>query len=141
MIEIELTDITQNEYEQDNNLNFMTMSMKKFVALTILTLGAYNIIWFFKYWEQIKKAYNLNIRTVWRTIFIMFTCFRLFSIINKHLKKYNSEISPLHLTIIYILGCLFTKLPEFLSLLSILCYVPQFIIQHKINQINTFPTE
>ena len=137
MVSLELDEITKQECEADKTLCFMSMPIWKFVVLNILSLGMYYIVWYYKYWCTVRDNYKIKINPVFRTLFLIFTCHRLFTIINKHLKRFSLSISPLVLTIVLIISNFLARLDGTIGwIMLILVWVPSIIIQIKINKIN-----
>ena len=138
MIELELEEITKQNLEEDKQLCFTYIPMWKIITLMILSCGAYCIFWFYKCWEKIKHTYNLNIRIIMRTIFMYFTCFRLFLIIKKHFNQYNIKYPAIFLAIILVIGNIACTSNDSSALLFIIPCIPILFTQYQINKINKF---
>ena len=138
MISLQLEEITTQECEADKTLCFMSMPIWKFVLLNVLTFGMYFIVWYYKYWRTVRDNYKIKINVIARTIFIIFTCHRLFRIINKHLQQFSMKISPFWLTMTLIIGNFLSRLDDgvFGWCIYLLIFVPSLMIQTKINKIN-----
>lgn len=59
--------------------NFYVVSIKKFTVLYFITLGLYEIYWFYKNWKEYKNYSGQAIWPVPRAIFSIFFTHRLFS--------------------------------------------------------------
>jgi hypothetical protein len=67
------------------------LSLKKFFFLNVITLGAYQIYWGWKYWEIVKRAKKEKLHTGVRGFFIVFISVIL-SLAKKH--GYKETYSP-----------------------------------------------
>ena len=72
---------------------------------SILTLGIYEIYWFYKNWQAVKSAEGQKISPFWRAIFAIFFCHSLFKKVLESAKShdYKESYSPGWLATAYIL--------------------------------------
>ena len=122
---------------KDNEPIFFPVSIVKLVLLSICSFGLYEVYWFAKNWQLIKKRERSNIRPVWRAIFAIFFCYALFRKVDEAAKVSGiSSIPSSLLAISWIVINLLSQLPDpfwFISFLSVLCLVQ---IQRTVNHIN-----
>ena len=69
----------------ENNPLYNTIPIWKVIVLLILSFGVYTIPWAYNLWKQGQKKYDKKISPFWRSIFISFTSFKLFPLINDYL--------------------------------------------------------
>ncbi len=67
---------------------FFPVSIRKFVVMSTVTLGFYQIFWFHKNWQLIKSKEGSKIMPIWRAIFGIFF---IYSLIEKIKKSANSS--------------------------------------------------
>lgn len=138
-------------------IEYFNISPGKLVFLSIITFGIYDLYWFYKNWEAVKKFENRDISPFGRTIFSVFYCYELFRkiLINAAAKNYEKKYSPGLLAAFYIiillLSNILAKIPEteisnFPSdivlfnlvwlVLSNITVIPLYIVQKAINYNN-----
>lgn len=93
------------ETKTDSSIEYFSISPKRLALFSILTLGIYEIYWFYKNWEAVKKAENLKISPLGRAIFAVFYCNSLFKKVLESAKSHNyqNSYSPGWLATAYIL--------------------------------------
>jgi RNA polymerase subunit RPABC4/transcription elongation factor Spt4 len=86
------------------NIEYFAISPGRLALFSILTFGIYEIYWFYKNWQAIKKAENQNISPFWRAIFAVFFCHGLFKKVLESAKshEYKESYSPGWLATAYI---------------------------------------
>ena len=111
---------TMNDVEEQK-----IISLNKFIFLSIISFGAYEIWWIYKAWKFFQQKERLDIMPAARAIFsIIF----LNTLLNKILdfakeKGYKDNYSATSLFIGFITGNLLAKLPDPFWLISILSFV------------------
>ncbi len=68
----------KKEEKQIANIEYFAISPKRLALFSILTSGIYQVYWFYKNWEAIKKAERQNISPLLRSLFAVFFCHGLF---------------------------------------------------------------
>lgn len=104
------------------------ISLNKFIILSIISFGTYEIWWMYKAWRFFKQKEKLDIIPWARAIFGLFFLNSLFNKILEFAKEkgYNKEYSSSTLFVCFFIGNLLSKLPDPFWLISILSFV--FII-------------
>jgi predicted nucleic acid-binding Zn ribbon protein len=91
---------------QDNSIavEYYAISLKRLVLFSILTFGIYEIYWFYKNWQAVKKFQGEDIYPFWRAIFTVLFCYSLFKKVLESAKKhtYQDPYSPGWLATAYI---------------------------------------
>lgn len=57
---------------------YFVVSPGKLAFFSILTLGLYELYWFYRNWQAVKKAEGTDISPLWRTLLSIFYCHPLF---------------------------------------------------------------
>ncbi len=81
------------DIEVNDNVDgsYYVVGPRKFLALSILTLGLYLIYWFYRHWQSIKVRDSSDIWPIPRGLFYIFFSHSLFSDINETLKAKGIE--------------------------------------------------
>jgi hypothetical protein len=117
---------------------FFAVSILKFVTLSFLTCGIYEVYWFYMNWRHIRARERTRIWPVPRAIFSIFYCYRCFSRIRDYETPTITEppiaAGPLATGwIIASLVCNFTDSYWWVSLFAFVFMVP---VQMRANDIN-----
>ncbi|MES2961908.1 MAG: hypothetical protein V4694_05935 [Pseudomonadota bacterium] len=123
---------------------YYSISCKRFLVFSVITLGFFNIYWFYKHWKSIKNSENSEIIPFLRTLFLVFSCYSLFKKIFKTAKDagYKSFLPPILISIIYIALVIFSNFiiktkSIFLSyILWSVPVIPLLAVQHAANYYN-----
>lgn len=118
---------------------FFPVSPLKLVVMSTVTLGIYELYWFYKNWKLIKQRKDSDIEPFWRAFFGVFFCYSCFKEVKEVAASRSVPFpsSPGLLAVIWIGLTLSWRLPEpyfFLNLLTPLVLVP---IQSVVNRLNT----
>jgi hypothetical protein len=102
---------------------FFSVSIKRFVFLSIITMGFYELYWFYRNWEVIRDQENRKISPFWRTIFSVFFVYALFSSLLKFAesKDYKSNFSAGYLAAGWIIFVLLGRISD--QLFGILSWI------------------
>ena len=57
---------------------FFSVSVTKLIVLSIFTLGAYELFWFYRNWRAIRARERSELSPFWRTFFAFFFAYDLF---------------------------------------------------------------
>jgi hypothetical protein len=117
---------TMLEVESENSE--YVISLNKFILLSVLTIGIYELWWMYKIWRYYKQKENLDIMPAARAIFSIFF---LYGLMNKILgyaeeKGYSKTYNPTTLFIGFIVANLASRLPDpfwLVSLATVFCFI------------------
>jgi len=101
------------------------ISLNKFVFLSIISFGVYQIWWIYKAWRFYQQKDNLDINPALRTIFSIIFLIPLFNKILLSAKKtgYNESYSAILLFVGFWVLNILSQLPDPFWLISILGFV------------------
>lgn len=128
----------QNEILDSTNLDRSNdieeqqiISLNKFIFLSIISFGTYEIWWIYKAWRFYQQKENLDIMPAGRAIFSIFFLHSLFSKILDFAKEkeYKDSFSATSLFVGFIVASLLAQLPEpfwLISLVSFIFLIPPF---------------
>ncbi len=108
----------------------------RFILLSIVTAGIYQIVWMYKQWVFFKKKDNLDIMPFWRAIFSVLFIFALSERISG-LEKKNEQrkiFLVVVLPIIWIVLCYSQRLPDPYWLIAYLNVVPLIFTLLRMNK-------
>lgn len=132
-------------------VEYFSISLKRLALFTVLTLGLYQVYWFYKNWAAIKKNENSKIFPGGRAIVSVLYCYSLFKkvLISAKNHDYQKSYSPGWLAATYIililLGNTFTKISGkthqatanldilFSTFFILLSLIPILFVQKAIN--------
>lgn len=99
---------------------YHVVPMWRFLLLSVLTFGAYQMYWFWKNWTRVKRADGSDIWPIPRALFAGFTYFSLLTDLNTQLVARESKrhLSS-GLAVGFILAGILYRLPDPYSLLSL----------------------
>ena len=108
-----------------------TMSLKRFIFLSILSFGLYPIWWIFEAWRFFMQKDKLDIMPAMRTILAYFFIYSLFNKIQTYAERqgYSHKNSPLMMCIGFIVSSLLSSLPDpywLISLFNFVFLIPAF---------------
>ena len=135
----DLSEIVKVNYDEidEQNLCFETISVKKVVWLSILTLGIYEIVWFYKSWKTLAIKFGYKVSPFWRAIFAGITGFWLFPVMDKYIRKFDIEsFNAALFAVLYLALNMLYKLPDPWWLVCFASVAIIAVIQDKINQVN-----
>jgi hypothetical protein len=117
---------------------FFAVSIFKLVLLSVLTLGIYELYWFYQNWKLIRDREGSDIWPVPRAIFTVFFCHACFARIRDFETPAagKSDLASGWLATAWIITTLMHKLPQpwwLISLAAVLFVVP---VQARANRIN-----
>ncbi|MDD3940310.1 MAG: zinc-ribbon domain-containing protein [Candidatus Pacebacteria bacterium] len=135
-----------NDEKPSVNVEYLAISPKRLALFSVLTFGIYEIYWFYKNWEAVKKAEGQNISPFWRAIFAVFFCHSLFKKVLESAKAhdYKESYSPGWLTAAYIalifIGNTLSREDSSDPILNLFClivvsitFIPLLSVQKAIN--------
>ncbi len=98
----------KTEVDSITPVEYFAISKQRLILFSILTLGIYQIYWFYKNWKAVKKTEGQNGSSYWpfwRAVFAVFFCHSLFKKVLESAKShaYQNPYSPGWLATGYIL--------------------------------------
>lgn len=133
------SDIVQGDCTEldESKLCFETISVKKVVWLSILTLGIYEIVWFYKSWKTLAVKFGYKVSPFWRALFAGITGFWLFPVMDRYIRKFNVEsFNAALFAVLYLVLNILYKLPDPWWLVCFASVAVIAVIQDKINKVN-----
>jgi len=115
----------------------------QFVVLSILTLGIYDIYWYYKNWKHLKAIQFSNFSPVLRTIGLLIPIVNFFIIYKAHKdyryliieKGINRDIYPGLIVLVIAISFALTRLPDPYWLLCFIATIPLAIVQDILNEL------
>ncbi len=98
----------------DGQAVFFQVSVKKLVIMFFVTMGLYQIYWFYKHWSIVQERECSTIWPIARAIFSLFFCYGLFGRIydSASAQGITLRVPAGGIAILYILGTVFVYLPD-----------------------------
>ena len=123
---------------EDSQPMFFPVSRFKLFVMSLVTLGLYQIFWFYKNWQLFKAQTRRDISPFWRAFFSGIFFYPLLAEIKFWAKSYcvYANFSPFILTIIWIGLSLCTRLPKPYLLVSLLSVIVLLPVQDTVNKLN-----
>jgi hypothetical protein len=75
----------------DTKLQFFVRRPGALFAASLVTVGIYDIYWFYKNWVAVRDAGSKKISPFWRTVFTVFYVYPLFRLMNLQAKRYGYD--------------------------------------------------
>lgn len=115
------------------------VSTAKLTALSLTTLGLYQLSWHYQSWQRIRARTGKPLRPLWRTLFAPLWSFELFSALNREALAagVESSLSPGGHGAAYLLLNMCTRLPGgywLISLGSVLPLLPANGLARRLNE-------
>ncbi|MDK4792932.1 MAG: hypothetical protein OC189_12995 [Acinetobacter sp.] len=124
--------LNQTQSIQSNHIeNLKVISVNKFIFLSFISFGLYQIWWIFKAWRFFLIKDKLNIMPAVRAVFSIFFLYSLFNRIKNYAKEqgYINDFSSGWMYLAYLITTLLVYLPEpywLISLCDIIFLIPAF---------------
>ena len=116
---------------------YYPVSLSKFIVLSILTLGIYELYWFYKNWRFVRDRDNSTIMPFWRAVFSPLWCAALILDLRKNVKNKTIPIAlVLVLSIVYFVLSIVWQLPDPYWIVSFLNFVALLPVVRLINALN-----
>lgn len=108
----------------------------RFILLSIITFGIYELVWFYKNWKFLKVEQNLKITPILRTIFSIIFAWSFAWYLKTFLKEKNisAKFSPTLIGIYYFIIAILWKLPDPYSLITIFSFMPLLPLVNSMNK-------
>lgn len=124
--------LNQTQSIQSNHIeNLKVISVNKFIFLSFISFGLYQIWWIFKAWRFFLIKDKLNIMPAARAVFSIFFLYSLFNHIKNYAKEqgYTNDFSSGWMYLAYLITTLLVYLPDpywLISLCDIIFLIPAF---------------
>jgi len=108
----------------------------KFILLSVITFGIYEVIWFYRNWKLLKNETGLKITPLLRALFAPIFAGSLAWYLEKYLKEKDilCKFSPTFIGIYYFIIVILWKLPDPYSLLSLFTFMPLLPLVNSLNK-------
>jgi hypothetical protein len=85
-------------------IRYLNVSLRKLLVMSTMTLGLYDLYWFYKNWKAVKVAEKSNLSPVVNAFFLIFTAFPLFKRATRDAKAagYERPQNPGALALVFI---------------------------------------
>lgn len=126
--------------QDTGNPPFFSVSLRKFIVMSVCTLTMYQFYWFYKQWQLIRLRERSNISPVARTLFTFFYCYSCF----ERIRAYDStspnaqNVAAAPLAAAWIVSSLMWYMPEPAFLLGMLSPLALLPVQAEANRANAF---
>ncbi len=128
--------MTQENPQDSKKENFSkVIPLWKFILLSVITFGIYELVWFYRNWKILKNEQNLKITPLLRTIFSTIFAWSFASYLKKFLNEKNIAFnySPILIWASYFVFRILWKLPDPYSLLSYLTFISMIPLVKSMN--------
>jgi hypothetical protein len=117
---------------------FFAVSKWKLAAMSIATLGLYDIFWFYKNWKCVQQLDNGKMPPIIPAFFYPLTSYWLFKRIREQAEseKVSVEIDAGPLAGVVLVAAYLFRLPDPYWLLAFAGFLPLVPVQAAVNQIN-----
>lgn len=109
----------------------------KFILLSVITLGIYELVWFYRNWKFLKKQRELKISPFWRTFFAPLFTISIAQHLQKYLREKNSpcDYSPVLVGVSYFGILFFSRILQGPSywLISFFTFIPMLPLVSSMN--------
>lgn len=124
-------DIIDNDLNDYDKIEVPLITVEKFIFLTFITFGLYQIWWTYKAWKFVKETDRYDVYPVLRTLFGVIFLFDLFKWINFKANfemNYGKSFNILVMYLIVILLNLASRIDSiaYISLFSVIGYIMPF---------------
>jgi RNA polymerase subunit RPABC4/transcription elongation factor Spt4 len=115
-------------------LEYYGISVTKLVLLSLLTLGLYELYWFYRNWSLIKAQEQVKIIPILRAVFSVFFCYQLFKKVRLSAQAlgYKRSYSPALSAAGYIIITLLVNLPDPFWFFALFAFLPLLSVQDAI---------
>ncbi|NOY41350.1 MAG: hypothetical protein GXP26_05880 [Planctomycetes bacterium] len=116
---------------------YYPVSLSKFIVLSLLTGGVYELYWFYKNWRFVRDRDNSTIRPFWRALFAPLWCAALILDLRESVQDKAISIVPIvFLSIAYFVLSILVQLPDPYWIVTFLAFVPLVPVVRLINASN-----
>ena len=114
------------------------VSLGKLAVMSLCTFGLYELYWFYKQWDTLRRRERENLSPFWRTFFAPLWAFSLFPRIRQLTAKYGvpATWSGGGLALAFLIFGAASRLPARLWMVSLLSFLPLLVLQRAVNTLN-----
>jgi hypothetical protein len=108
----------------------------KFILLSVITFGIYELVWFYRNWKLLKQEKDLKISPFWRAWFAPFWAGSIAGHLQKYLKEKNipCDYSSTLIGISYFIIFILWRLPDPYWLVSFFTFIPMLPLVNSMNE-------
>jgi hypothetical protein len=117
-------------------VRYFPVPVSKFVVLSLLSFGFYEIYWFYKSWAYIRARDGSRISPVLRTVFQPFTFPALMADVRRNLRAGPSRVTSIVLAVVFFVLSIVGLFPDPYSLpglFTFVCFLPAVRLIRSIN--------
>jgi hypothetical protein len=122
----------------EGKLQFFAVAVWKLAILSFCSGGLYNFYWFYRHWRAQHEYDGREISPVWRSVFQIFFCYRLFEDVRDAESETNGArgLATGWLAAGFIIVSLLWRAPDPYWLISLLAFVFLLPVQAAANRVN-----
>ena len=116
---------------------FFAVSTHKFVVMSIVTFGLYDVYWAYRHWKRFVEHGDV-LSPFWRAFFAPITNYELVARVRSRARDDGIEVGwiPALMATLYLVLNVTWRLPDPWWLISLLCFVPLIPVQQTIDRVN-----
>lgn len=128
-----------DEYTPYPKLMFFPVGILKLVLMSAVTLGLYELYWFYKNWKFIQKRSQVALQPFWRAFFGVLYCYPCFKEIEKEVKSKDLPfpLSAGWLAFLWIVLTITWRLPDPYWVVTYLATIVLIPVQNAVNRLNS----
>jgi hypothetical protein len=116
---------------------FFAVSLLKLALMSVVTLGLYEVYWFYKNWKCAERNNGEKVNAPIRSVFYPLVSYSLFRRIREHARRAGTVEFPAGwLAAALFLMTLLWRLPDPWWLAGFLGFLPLYPVQQAVNEIN-----
>jgi hypothetical protein len=136
-----VTATVQATYAMQDETPYFAVSLLKLAVLSSCTFGIYQLYWFYKNWEAIRRRTGAQIQPFWRAVFAAIFCYRCFNFVGQDARQRGLKSPPMGLLACgWILCEISYRLPDPLWLVTFLSFLFVLPVQSLANKIIALET-
>jgi hypothetical protein len=116
---------------------FYPVSIGKFVTMSVVTFGLYELYWSYRSWKYLRDADGRTISPFWRAWFALFWHYELLRTIKTRTSAYATiDYSAGWLTVAYLVLLACGRLPDSFWIVSVFSFLPLLPVVRAVNAAN-----
>jgi hypothetical protein len=121
--------------EPVEDVMFHSVAPWKFILLTLVTFGLYELYWCYKCWKYVQANGRPGIRPFWRAVFAPLWLYSLQKAINPTVSKKRVML----IAVVYFIMGLVGNFPDPFWIISYLTFIPLLFVLREVNDLNALP--